>query len=446
MELILEQQKVALGLLEDFINSGENAFRVELNKEIPYSDLDNSRTELIKTIQVELDKLFSGDTKLEDFKIQIDSINKRNRLWGFKGMNGQMFFNMLFNVASDHGLLDSLNQHLISSLRIPNDIEEAKEKIKKFISFITDMNKLVHSKREAPKIKSSLYFLSYFWQIQSNEKFPIFYNSLEITFEQLGLLSEDEDLANYYENFFELNKHLKILFEKKLNRSVNFWYVEHVFWHYFNTKINVVIEKSESRPLEKEPLSSIAATSDEYVPSILADIPLIAISDSKIEEKYPGQKLDLVFEEKMYILFKMLGYEVEKLGPGKRDVDGIAKAKKDHYAIVYDCKCRHDGFGFHADDERTVIEYIQKNKKRLNNEGMDRIYFAIISSSFDKISDKQLKDILRQSGANNIPLIRAEQLLNVLKLKLIDPSIDLEKLEDVFQTDGTIEDIQEMIV
>jgi len=33
-------------------------------------------------------------------------------------------------------------------------------------------------KRKVPRIKSVLYFISYFWQIQNHESWPIFYNSL----------------------------------------------------------------------------------------------------------------------------------------------------------------------------------------------------------------------------------------------------------------------------
>jgi hypothetical protein len=306
------------------------------------------------------------------------------------------------------------------------------------------MNKLVTSKREAPRVKSSLYFLSYFWQIQNNEKFPTFYNSLEITFEQLSLLTEDEDLANYYEKFFELNEQLKVLFEKKLNHPINFWYVEHVFWYYYNNKIKLTVEKPEEKLTKKEIIPKIIVT-DEYLPSIVVDLPLISKNDSQIKEKYPNQELENVFEDKTFKLFRMLGYDVIKLGAGKRDADGIAKAKKEHYAVIYDCKCRQNGFHFLADDERTIIEYIQKNKKELNNEGIERIYFAIISSGFNEISDKQLNDIIKKSGVNTIVLIKADQLLEVFKLKLIEPSVDLDKLENIFLNKGIIEDIQEQI-
>ncbi len=446
MTLSEERQKAVLDLLDDYIANGEKALRVELNKEIPYTDLDDNRISVIKTIKTEINKFLQKEIQLEEFKSNIDSINKRNRLWGFKGSNGQMFFNMIFNVATKHDLIDSLTKILIYCLEIPSNITEAKEKIKRFYAFVLDMNKLVIStdKREAPRIKSSLYFLSYFWQIQNNEKFPIFYNSLEITFKQLGLLSEDDDLANYYEQFFELNNKLKNIFDHKLGRSTSLWYIEHVFWYYYNRKIKITAKKTEEMIPKKEAPQIIGVT-DEYLPPIVADLPSIAKNDPQIKVKYPNQELEYVLEDKTFELFRMLGYDVKKLGSGKRDADGIAKAKKEHYAIIYDCKCRQNGFHFVADDERTIIEYIQKNRKDLNNDGIERIYFAIISSNFNDVSEKQLKDILRRSGANAIVLLRADQLLEALKLKFIESSTDLDKLEFMFLNNGVVDDIQEQI-
>lgn len=49
----------------------------------------------------------TGKLSLEEFKTEIDSLNKRNRLWGFKGMNRQMYFNMLTNSGTGAGLLDN---------------------------------------------------------------------------------------------------------------------------------------------------------------------------------------------------------------------------------------------------------------------------------------------------------------------------------------------------
>ena len=106
------------------------------------------------------------------------------------------------------------------------------------------------------------------------------------------------------------------------------------------------------------------------------------------------------------LVFKYLGFEVIKLGAGKRDADGIAKDRRGHFAVIYDCKCRGDGFTLLAGEERTMIEYIRKHKKMLENEGINRIHFAIISSSFNAIPESRLKQIEREADINEVVFIR----------------------------------------
>ena len=86
----------------------------------------------------------------EELKYKNDSLNKRHRLWGFKGINGQMFFNMLYNLSERKGLSEDLSNVLKNCLKIPNDIEEAKDKIKTLLDFIDDLSNLADSKIEFP--------------------------------------------------------------------------------------------------------------------------------------------------------------------------------------------------------------------------------------------------------------------------------------------------------
>ena len=136
----------------------------------------------------------------------------------------------------------------------------------------------------------------------------------------------------------------------------------------------------------------------------------------------------------------MLGFEVEKLGKGHRDADGIALSKTYHFALVYDCKVRTNGFSLNADDERTMIEYIENNKKKLSREGIDNVYFFIISGKFNELNELSIREIKRKSGAREVIFIKAEQLLEILKKKLIDPSIELVDIERILWKTGILED------
>src|SRR5437879_5834230 len=59
----------------------------------------------VKVIEGELQRLIQeylrSSVSVPDFKTQIDGINKRHSYWGFTGFKGQMFFNMLVNIAAD---------------------------------------------------------------------------------------------------------------------------------------------------------------------------------------------------------------------------------------------------------------------------------------------------------------------------------------------------------
>lgn len=441
MQFYSKQDRIALSLLENYIKNGRMCYRPDQQKEVSCKELDDKRTRTIEKTVSLLADFFQQKRSLEVFKRSVDSINKRNRLWGFKGINGMMFFNMLYNSCQRTDLLESLHHTLINCLELPEDIDGAKAKIRRFVKFVGNINELITSrgisKRKAPKVKSSLFFLSYFWQIQDHESYPIFYNSLEIAFKKLGFLMEAKELDIYYESFFRLNSHLKDLFGRRLSTEANFWDVEHVFWHYYNSEIRVKIEVPPEGP---------TIISDEFLPPIVADLPLIARSDEKVKQKYPSQELENVFEDKAYHLFTFMKFDVEKIGRGIRGPDGIAKARENHYAIIYDCKCRRGKFTFHALDERTIIEYIQENKRALKKDGIERVYFLIISSDFN-VSGKQLRKIKTSSGASSIILIGAEELLSILKRYLMDANVDKGDLEELFAITKRMEeqDIQEML-
>lgn len=197
-----------------------------------YKDYDNLRLEAIKEIKILMDKFFTGRIDLESFRMEIDIANKNKRypLWGFKGLIGQMYFNLLCKLSENKKELSNL---LIKVLKSPNDIGEARGHIDELNRYIKTNAESLPDKRKAPNQKSTLFFLSYFWQIQGPDKYPIFYPSLEKTFLALGILEQNDSLSSYYENFYITNNELRGLFQEELNKPINFWQVEHVFLEYY---------------------------------------------------------------------------------------------------------------------------------------------------------------------------------------------------------------------
>jgi len=441
LELAIESKETALKLLEDYSKSGRKVFHKE--EYVPYADFDKRRIEVSKKINDLIQGFVNKRIKLEDFKREVDSINKREPLWGFRGMNGMMFFSQLYNCSKEK---EEFAKILSSSIKIPADVNEAAEKIKKFVAFVKTQAKTVSDRRGAPKTKASLYFLSYFWQIQDHTKFPIFYNSIEQTFTKLGFMTPEENLDEYYVKFCKLNDALKDLFEKQTGATLSYWDLEHVFWYYYKKE-----EAVKPPPPTKINIAKIGII-DEHIPPVVSDIPLLAKNDEKLVEKYAkeGRRVEDVLEDKVCKLFIMLGYEVEKLGKGKGRVpDGIAKSRQDNYAILFDTKVRAEGYNLGTDD-RTIIEYINSQTGKLRREGIRNIYYLIISSDFKGETADASKRIKLGTEVKEILLLKADLLLFMLELKLKDSLIGLgsDGLQQVFANGGAItkEDIQEYLV
>jgi hypothetical protein len=88
-----QQLQRAKEILEEYLNAKPNS-----NGLTPIEDskkLDEDRERVIrKELKPLIDGYLNGSVPLSDFKLKVDSISKRSPHWGFKGIKGQMFFNM----------------------------------------------------------------------------------------------------------------------------------------------------------------------------------------------------------------------------------------------------------------------------------------------------------------------------------------------------------------
>lgn len=435
-----DRKQKALELLKLFLDSGE-LIKERKGKFLKREEFQEWRRKVSSEIRELIDGFLRNRLSLNSFKSEVDSINKRNPLWGFSGIKGQMFFNQLFKAVDDKS---SLTKKLQEAISLPKDIKDAEQKLNRFWIFVYKLGKRFSDRHLAPKEGSAPYFLSYFWQIQDPEKFPIYYTSLEQVFIELDFMPSDIDKSGEkYKFFYNLNNEFKELFSKKTGRNFSYWDVEHVFWYYYNQK-----QEAATRSSIKKEISAFAEEID-YMPPIIKEIPALARGDEKVVKKYEkeSKKVEDVLEDKIYKLFIMLGYEVKKLGKGKgREPDGIARARQDSYAIIYDAKSRKEGYSIGTDD-RAIKEYIESHSKILKKEGFRNIYFIVISGSFRGNQENSIKNIKMETDAQEILLLKADFLLFILELKLRDSAIDLSSLQKVFHNSGILskEDIQEYL-
>ena len=234
MSLNISQIERVQQVWEAYISNGEKILNA--SKEYTQEELDQKRLEIIPEVLDWLNRFLKDEVALEEFKTGNDGINKRNRLWGFQAINGQMFFNVMTknSLAGNHR--EEFVDLLKSSLPAPSSIEQAQVKIKTFAGFAKELGQYSADARGAPKVGSIPFFLSYFWQIQQSEKFPVYYTSMVNALDELDIWLPSGEVDEDYTSFYKLNHEMMELLSKQAGRKLRLWDVEHAF---FGFRINL---------------------------------------------------------------------------------------------------------------------------------------------------------------------------------------------------------------
>jgi hypothetical protein len=403
------------------------------------AEVDAARVKLIESeLKPLLADYLAGKVPLADFKSKVDGINKRkvdgisrrNELWGFKGIKGQMFFNMVVNVADD---AEECDEELKSALAAPANEQVASSRIKTFLSYIKRLGEQWvgggNTRYGAPKVGSIPFFLSYFWQIQDRGVWPVYYTNAVQTMTDLNIWQPSEDIAEDYLAFKRMHEILARLFSEASGRTFGLYDVEHVFWFKGGSPLDSV--KAAQKPAEPllvkpdaEPSASVGEDRlpEGYVPPIVAILPAMARHEEWLVEaaKLSGTSIEKAFEKNIDAAFTILGYETKLLGQGQGRVpDGRALALDYHYAILWDAKVREDRYSLGTDD-RTIREYITTQSRELSRRYRN-IYFVIVSSSFADDFDDTIASIKMETEVSEVVLLEAEALVLIVEAKLRAP-------------------------
>ena len=166
---------------------------------------------------------------------------------------------------------------------------------------------------------------------------------------------------------------------------------------------------------------------ESYIPPIVSILPRLAVNDPVLSLicRDSGRAIEKVFEERLAILFGMLGFETELLGQGHGRVpDGVAVSEEFRYAIIYDAKVRQQPYTMGV-DERAIREYIVGQGERLRRRGIRNLYFMIISSAFTGDHDDAIRGMKIETNVSEVLLVEVRSLLVMLEGKLRNPTIDL---------------------
>jgi hypothetical protein len=341
-------------------------------------------------------------------------------------MNGMMFFNMLYNSSDD---IEYTAGILRDSITAPEDRDEneIRRKIGQLETRVEELRNSADDLRKAPRAGSIPYFLSYFWQIQKPDTYPIYYNSMVNALSDLAIWEADEDLQSNYVSFMELNEEIRNILSDHADEDIHLWDIEHAFWFWQQR------EKFEEDTEEKEPVTGGTSVGvgktktvpDSYIPPIVSVLPELSRREDGIAEM-TGQSVETLFENRLAKCFEMLGFEVDNLGQGRgRRPDGIAKNEKDRYAIIYDAKSTEDSFSLNTAQERKFQDYINREVPKLRRQGFQNVYFAVISSEFDGEAKEVIKSLKIGTDIQEVLLMEAEALLKILEKDLRDVEFDL---------------------
>lgn len=195
--------------------------------------------------------------------------------------------------------------------------------------------------------------------------------------------------------------------------------------------------KGGEQPVEEKTSENRVGTtfiSDSLIPPAVDCLPGLAAGDAEIERQCAerGLTLSVELEHRVALAFQILGLDVNELGQGAgRVADGIARCPSGRWAVIYDAKVRRGGFTLGTED-RKFREYIEHHGEELQREGIDSIYFAVISSSFDKKDLAKTREVVRLTRSKAFALVEAAALRALVELKLrtrlLDNGATLERL------------------
>lgn len=449
--LTQEQKDRAVQLMQEYLAAKNPDGKKCWEKNIAF---DSERREVIQSTLLPLVTGFlSGTTPLDEFKSRVDSINKSHNCWGFRGFNGQMFFNMLFNWTRDpiDGILtETFAQPLQLAITAPQTEEAAKTKISDFADFVRAQNarlvELGQPKGRCANPGSVPFFLSYFWQVQAPDVWPVYYKSSVTILGDANLWSPGEDLAENYLAFKRIHEELAQLFSTASKQAFGLYEVEHVFWlkHGLAAKAEAPapVEPTKApkgpepaKALQTEPGKTTAPQPtlerlpDSYVPPIVAILPRMAVNDPAlaVAAKNAGTSLERAFEKHVHAAFTILGYDTLLLGQGQGRVpDGRALDEDNSYAVIWDAKVRTDGYSMGTDD-RTIREYIATQSRELKRRrSLRNIYYVLVSSAFKDDYEEAIRAIKMETHVNEVCLIQVDALVAMVEAKLRDPrQVDL---------------------
>jgi hypothetical protein len=197
MQLTQEQTKALRQYLDDY----RKAQTVEDNSEaIPYASFDEKRITATHELRKMVDGFLNGDLSLLELKEKSETTSRSFPYWGFKNFSGQMQLNQYVNNIDD----SSKSERLKNALHRPATLEEAAIKINALAEYLAELKTKTDNPKSIPRVNQS-FLMSYFWELQNPESYPVFFGSMKNVLENLGFdFKSQESAGDEYKYFAEI--------------------------------------------------------------------------------------------------------------------------------------------------------------------------------------------------------------------------------------------------
>jgi len=185
-----------------------------------YLGWDANRDRAVAVYREALTSFLDGNSDLSEFRTRIDSLSKSEPHWGFRGTS-QMFFNQLVRAADP----DVLSDVLKAVLPAPSDENDARRKLELLQSEVEDVRKRAEAAGTTkPGVGRIDSFVSFFWELQEREQWPMFFPNSRDVLEQQDLLDLNQSQPDLYLSYRDA------IFRVREALGTDVWGVEHLLW------------------------------------------------------------------------------------------------------------------------------------------------------------------------------------------------------------------------
>lgn len=180
-----------------------------------------------------LNSFLADQVSTEELRATFDRKSRKDwDTFGFKGMSGAMFLNMLVKHVSDER---TLSDQLRLALLAPKDAQDGRERMQTFMRFLESLISSHQTSKRQIQPARTPFFLSGWWHLQATEQWPIFYPLTRQMLELEGLYIASrnpiEDYFSFRESFLSLAmalglrvwqlEHLSAWYGERKNKDVS---------------------------------------------------------------------------------------------------------------------------------------------------------------------------------------------------------------------------------